>query len=221
MGGVLEVAFDASGAAAAGARGRVVAVIDVVDSATTAEAALAAGATDVFGAAPHGATPPVRVRPEAVAARAAAAARRRSTDVVVVVEPRISTDEERRRRARPVLEALEAEGVGYEVVPNQGAEVSTLVKLLGRVVIIVSAAGGVAFDAALNGGAAAVCFATTARVARMSGWEVARLGASRAMELASQNGGALTIVAASANSTDDCLAAFEVARAIIDQGFLR
>ncbi len=221
MARALEVAFDASGAAAAGARGRVVAVVDVVDSATTAEAALAAGAAEVFGAAPHGATPPVQVRPEAVAARAAAAARRRSTDVVVVVEPRISTDEERRRRARPVLKALEAEAVGYELVPNQGAEVSTLVKLLDRVVIVVSAAGGVAFDAALNGGAAAVCFATTARVGRMSGWEVARLGASRAMGLANQNGGALTVVASSANSTDDCLAAFEVARAIIDQGFLR
>jgi len=106
-------------------------------------------------------------------------------------------------------------------VANQGAEVGGLAAMAGRVVVVVSTTGGAAFDAALAAGAPGACFVTTARIAGMTGWEVTRLGAIRGIELADRHGGALSIVAASANSTDDCLAAFEVARAVIDQGFLR
>lgn len=221
MAGTLEVAFDATGAAEAGARGRVVAVVDVVDSATSAEAALAAGVVDVFGAAPADAKVPVEVRPEAVAAQAASLAKLHETDVVVVVEPRVGSDEERVQRAGLVIKTLEAAGVGFEMVPNQGAGLPGLVKLAGRVVIVVSAAGGVAFDAALTAGAPGVCFATTARIAGLTGWEVARVGAQRAIGMANVNGGRLTVVAASSNATDDFLAALEIARTVIDEGFLR
>lgn len=222
MAGTLEVAFDATGAAEAGARGRVVAVVDVVDAATSAEAALAAGAVGVLGASPVGAIVPVEVRPEAVAAQGASLASLHETDVVVVAEPRVGSDEERVQRARPVIKTLEAAGVGFEMVPNQGAGLPGLVKLAGRVVIVVSAAGGVAFDAALTAGAPGVCFVTTARIPGLTGWEVTRLGARRAIELANVNGGSgLTLVAASSNATDDFLAAFEIARTVIDEGFLR
>jgi len=217
----LEVSFDASGAAEAGARGRAVAVVDVVDAATSAEAAVALGAVDVLGAAPAGAAPPVPVSPEAVGTRAASIARQRGTDVLVVAEPRVGPPGERAERAAPVTRALDAAGVRYEVVANQGAEVGGLAAMAGRVVVVVSTTGGAAFDAALAAGAPGACFVTTARIAGMTGWEVTRLGAIRGIELADRHGGALSIVAASANSTDDCLAAFEVARAVIDQGFLR
>jgi hypothetical protein len=221
MSGTLEVAFDATGAAEAGARGRVVAVVDVVDAATSAEGALAAGAVAVLGAAPAGAEVPVEVRPEAVAAQAAAMAKMHETDVVVVAEPRVGSHEERVQLARPVITTLEAADVDFEVVPNQGAGLPGLVKLAGRVVIVVSAAGGVAFDAALTAGAPGVCFATTARIAGKTGWDVARLGAQRAIELANQSGRGLTLVAASSNATDDFLAAFEIARSVITEGYLR
>jgi hypothetical protein len=161
------------------------------------------------------------VSPEAVGTRAASIARQRGTDVLVVAEPRVGPPGERAERAAPVTRALEAAGVRYEVVANQGAEVGGLAAMAGRVVVVVSTTGGAAFDAALAAGAPGACFVTTARIAGMTGWEVTRLGAIRGIELADRHGGALSIVAASANSTDDCLAAFEVARAVIDQGFLR
>jgi hypothetical protein len=217
----LEVGFDASGAADAGSRGRVVAVVDIVDAATSAEAAVAAGATEVFGASPAGMRAPARLEPGAIGRRAAAVAKERETDVVVVAEPRVGPERERRGGALPVLQALTTAGVHYELVANQGAELPTLVEMEGRVVVVVSSTGGTAFDAALLGGAPAACFATTARITGRTGWDVVGLSARRAMALADRYEGGLTLVAASANSADDCLAAFELARRIITEGFLR
>ncbi len=217
----LEVTFDASGAAEAGRRGRVVCVVDVVDSATSAEAATAGGAVAVFGAAPAGAMPPVAVAPEAVAERAAEVARQHGVRVIVAAEPRVGPDEERLARAQPVTDALGAAGVEAEVVPNQGAELPGLVGLADQVVLVVSTTGGTAFDAALAAGAPAACFATTARVEGRTGWEVADLGARRASALADEHDAGLSIVAASANSADDCLAAWEIARRVVLGGFLR
>ena len=217
----LEVTFNATGAAEAGARGHVVAVVDVVDSATSAEAAVAAGAAEVLGAAPAGLRVPARVDPGAVGRRAAAAAGRLGTEVVVVVEPRSGTQEEQRSRSLPVLQALRTSGVGYELVGNQGAELVGLVELKNRVVVVVSATGGTAFDAASAAGSPAVCFATTGRVEGVTGWEVVQMGAQRAVGLAEEHQADLTIVAATANSADDVLGAFELARAVIGRGFLR
>ncbi len=221
MAGTLEVAFDATGAAEAGARGRVVAVVDVIDASTSAEASLGAGAIGVLGASPAGAAAPVVLRPEAVAAEAAALARLHDTDVVVAAEPRVGSHEERLQHAGAVIKVLEVNDVTFEVVPNQGTELPGLAKLAGRVVIVVSAAGGIAFDAALAAGAPAVCFVTSARIAGATGWEVTRRGAQRAVDLARANGGALSLVASSSNATDDFLAVFEIARAVISGGFLR
>jgi hypothetical protein len=217
----LEVTFNASGAADAGARGRVVTVVDVVDSATSAEAAVAAGAAEVLGAAPAGLRVPAKVDPGAVGRRAAAAAGRLGTEVIVVAEPRVGTDDERRARCLPVLQALRTARIEYRLVPNQGAELPRLVEVADRVVVVVSATGGTAFDAALAAGAPSVSFATTARVEGLTGWETAHMGAQRAIALAEEHEAHLTVAAATANSTDDVLAAFEVARAIIAQGFLR
>ncbi len=217
----LEIAFDASGAAEAGGRGRVVAIVDVVDGSTSAEAALAAGAAEVLGAAPLGSEAPVALRPKAVATRAAQVALQHGTEVIVVAEPRVGDERERLARVKQILGALEASGAHYQVVPNQGSELASMVDLEGRVVLIVTSSGGVAFDAALAGGAPAACFVTTARLPGISGWDVVRMGVERATALADAHGGKLTVVASSANSSDDCLAAFELARALMAGGFLR
>jgi hypothetical protein len=217
----LDVTFNASGAAAAGAIGRVVVVVDVVDSSTSAEAAVAAGAVEILGAAPRDSQAPVKVDPGGVGRRAAATASRERTDVVVVAEPRVGTEDERRAKALPILQALRTTGIGYELAPNQGAELGRAVKLRGRVVVIVSSTGGTAFDAALAAGAPAAMFATTARVEGRTGWEVLEDGVRRAVDLAHRHNTDLSLVAASANSSDDVLAAFELARAVIAHGFLQ
>jgi hypothetical protein len=218
---VLQVTFNASGAALAGSVGLVVAVVDVVDSSTSAEAAVAAGALEVLGAAPAGASPPVKVVPAAIGRRAASIAARAGTDVVVVGEPRIGTEEERRQRCLPVLQALRTASVKYELVPNQGAELPRLIDLDGRVVVVVSRTGGAAFDAALSAGAPGVCFATSARIEGRTGWDVLRDGARRAIKLARNNETGIAAAAATANSADDLTASFELARAIVAEGFLR
>jgi hypothetical protein len=213
----LELTFNASGAAEAGARGRVVVIVDVVDSSTSAEAALAGGALDVLGAAPAGVTVPVPVDPGAVGRRAASVAAKTGTDVLVVSEPRVATDDERRGRTLPVLQALRTAGVGYELAPNQGAELLRAANLEGRLVVVVSTTG----DAALAAGASSVGFATTARIEGRTGWDVAAAGARRAIEAAREARAGISIVAASANSTDDVLGSFELARAIVAEGFLK
>jgi hypothetical protein len=217
----LEITFNASGAAEAGARGRVVAIVDVVDSSTSAEAAVTAGAAAVMGASPAGTQAPARLDPGAVGRRAAGIAGKLGTDVVVVAEPRVGPDDQRRARSLPVLQALTTAGIRYELAANQGAELVDLVNVDRRVVVLVSATGGTAFDAALAGGAPAACFLTTARVTGRTGWDLVGIGARRAIALADEHGRDLTIVAASANSADDCLAAFEIGRRVITEGFLR
>jgi hypothetical protein len=217
----LDVGFNASGAADAGARRRVVVIVDVVDSSTSAEVAVAGGAAAVLGASPAGVDAPAHLDPGAVGRRAAAMAKERDTDVIVVAEPRVGTEDERRRRAVSVLQALRTASVGYELVANQGAELGQLVNMEGRPVVIVSSTGGTAFDAAMAGGAPAVCFATTARIHGKTGWDVVGIGARRAIALAGEHRADLSVVAATANSSDDCLAAFEIARRIITEGYLR
>jgi hypothetical protein len=217
----LEVSFNASGAAEAGARGRVVVVVDVIDAATSAAAALAAGAARVLGAGTSSVEVPVPIHPEGIGALAAGLARGMGTSVVVATEPRVGSDEERRTLAKPVVDALESAGVEYEMVPNQGAELPGLAKVEDRVVVVVSATGGTAFDAAVAAGAPAVCFATTGRVHGKTGWEMAEAGARRAIALADEHSADITVVAASSNSADDCLAAFQIARIIIAEGFLK
>jgi len=217
----LDVGFNASGAADAGARGRVVVIVDIVDSSTSAEVAVSGGAAAVLGASSVGVDVPAHIDPGAVGRRAAAIAKERSTDVVVVAEPRVGTDDERRRRAVSVLQALRTASVDYEIVPNQGAELGQLVDMKGRPVVIVSTTGGTAFDAALAAGSPAACFATTARVEGKTGWDVVGIGARRAIALAGEHRADLSVVAATANSSDDCLAAFEIARRVITEGFLR
>jgi hypothetical protein len=138
-----------------------------------------------------------------------------------VAEPRVGPDERRRAISLPVLQALTTAGVRYELAANQGAELPGLVNVERRIVVLVSSTGGTAFDAALAAGAPAACFLTTARVTGRTGWDMVGVGARRAIALADEHGADLAIVAASANSADDVLAAFEISRRVITEGFLR
>lgn len=196
-------------------------MVDVTDASTSAEAALDAGALAVLGAGREGSWLPVPSDPAAIGRHAARLARESGASAVIVTEPRIGPEQRRIAAAGTVIKVLEGNGVDTEVVPNQGAELPALTHFEGRVVVIVSATGGAAFAAALAAGAPSACFATTARIEGRTGWEVASLGARRAAEIARRHRAGLSVVAASANSADDCLGAFEIARILIEDGRLR
>ncbi|HEV3474430.1 MAG TPA: hypothetical protein VG602_03600 [Actinomycetota bacterium] len=216
----IEVAFNADGAAEAGKRGRVVVVVDVTGTSTTAEGAEAAGAAAVFGASPAGAEVPIPLDPGAVGRRAAAAAGRVSTDVVVVVtDSGADEEEERRNLALPVLQALRTASVPYDLVPSPGA--GLLQHVAKRVLVLVSATGGTAYDAAVAAGSPGVCFATTVGIEGRTDADVLDLGVRRAVRLAEQHDADLSLVAANADSNDDCQGAFDLARAIMATGFLK
>ena len=213
---------DASGAARAGALGHVVVVVDIIDMSTTLEAALDAGAVAVFGASPDGATPPVAVSPEAVGRLAGALAVQEETDVVVVAEPRVGDDELRAGQVTRVVKGIRDSGADVGViVPNLGAETARLVDMGGRVVVAATGTGGVAYDAALAAGAAAVTTATVARTLVKKGFAPARAGVIRAVELARQTEADITVVAASGNSLEDVLAAEYITRLILEDSLSR
>jgi phosphosulfolactate phosphohydrolase-like enzyme len=218
----VNLSTDASGAALGGSQGHVVVVVDIIDMSTTLEAALDAGAVAVFGASPDGAAPPVQVDPEAVGRLAGNLAVREKTDVVVVAEPRVGDDELRAGRNTRVVKGIKDAGAGVGlIVPNLGAETVRLVDFGGRVVVAATGTGGVAYDAALAAGAAAVTTATVARTMVKKGFAPARAGAARALELARATGAGITVVAASGNSLEDVLAAEYIARLILEDSLSR
>lgn len=214
----VNISTDASGAARAGFLGHVVVVVDIIDMSTSLEAALDAGAVAVFGAAPDVATPPVPVDPEEVGRLAGILAVREETDVVVMAEPRVGPDDLRTGQVTRVVRGIKAAGAEVgAIIPNLGAETARLVDMAGRVVVAATGTGGVAYDAALAAGARAVTTATVARTLVKKGFAPARAGAARAAELARQIETDITVVAASANSLEDVLAAEYIARLIMEE----
>ncbi|MHB1126821.1 MAG: hypothetical protein ACYC2T_07650 [Bacillota bacterium] len=216
-GGVL-VAADASGAVRAAEMGYVVVIVDVIHMSTTLESALECGAVSVYGASPDGALPPVRVNPEKVGWAAGCEAVRRKAGVVVVGEPRIGPEEARVTGASSVIAGIRRAGAAVEaVVPNIGADVVELVNMQGKVVVVVSATGGVAFDAAFCAGGVTIT-GTVARTARSKGIEPAMAAVRRAMAAAREQHSGIAVVAASANAWEDILAAQYIAGLLYQQG---
>lgn len=212
---------NASGAARAAQEGLVVMVVDVIDMSTTLEAALDAGALAVLGASPDLATPPVSLDPEAIGRRAAALAVAAGSSVVVVTEPRVGTDEERANNASKVLQGVRLGGAEVTaIIPNLGAETPKICDLTGRVVIAATNTGGVAYDAAVNAGAPAVVTGTVARTMKKRGAAPAKAAARRAIEAAEKYHTGICVVAASANSMEDLLAAEYIMKCIVEEGFL-
>ncbi|MFA5880873.1 MAG: hypothetical protein WC834_01655 [Eubacteriales bacterium] len=216
----VSLTVNASGAVKAAEAGDVVVIVDVIDMSTGLEAALDAGASYVFGASPDHARAPVKLCPEEIGRLAGTKAKQEGTGVIIISEPRVGTEEERRTRSAGVIRGIEQAGAKVEAVfPNVGAETPKLGDFRGRVVVAVTDAGGVAFDAAFTAGAPAVLTGTIARTMQKRGREPAMAAAHRAIEAAAAHGANITVVAASANSLEDVLGAEYIMRAIIEEGF--
>ncbi|KNZ70770.1 hypothetical protein Tfer_0449 [Thermincola ferriacetica] len=216
----VNVTANATGAVAAAMMGHLVMVVDVIDMSTTLEAALDAGAVAVFGASPDSSRAPVDLNPEKIGMEAGSIALRNGTEVVLISEPRVGTDEERLQRASKAVAGIKKSGARIAaVVPNNGAETAKLVDFKNKVVLAVTDTGGVAYDAAFNAGAPAVVTGTIARTMQKRGIKPAHDAAARAVEQASRLGVGITVVAATANSLEDILAAEYIARLILEKGF--
>ncbi|MEG6616296.1 hypothetical protein V6C27_07640 [Peptococcaceae bacterium 1198_IL3148] len=207
---------NASGAAAAAKNGQVVVVVDLIDMSTTCEAALDAGALAIFGAAPDNARCPVATNPEQIGIIAGNKAVAEQTDIVVIAEPRVGSDAERLSSVSQLIKGIEKSGsrVGA-VLPNIGSETAKLTDLRGRIVVAATGTGGVAFDAAVTAGAPAVLTATVARTMQKKGVAPANAGVERAVATARQLKTGIAVVAASANSLEDILAAEYIIKQII------
>lgn len=210
----VSVATDASGAVAAALQGDVVVIVDVVDMSTSAESALEAGARAVFGAAPDRVNAPVPVVPENIGRIAADLALTEGLEIVLATEPRWASPAVRQGNARRVVAGVEERGGKVSrVLPNAGAELPALYNLKGKVLLIASGTGGTAFDAAVNAGGT-VTTATVARTYLKKGIKPALAGAGRAAALAAKKSSNITVIAASANSMEDLLAAQFIAQLI-------
>ncbi len=220
MANLVTLTSNASGAVQAARSGMVVMVVDVIDMSTTLEAALDAGALAVLGAGPDSAKPPVALDPEAVGRRAAKIALAADSSIVLVTEPRVGTDRERSANASRFLAGVHLGGAKVTaIIPNLGAETANLCDLAGRVVVAVTATGGVAYDAALAAGAPAVLTGTVARTLKKRGSAPARAAALRAVQEADKYDTGICVVAASANSMEDILAAEYIMKLILEEGF--
>lgn len=213
---------NASGAAAAGKAGNVVVVVDVIDMSTTIEAAIDAGALHTFGASPDFCRAPVELNPRELGRQAGLAAVEAGTGIVIISEPRVGSDEDRKARCRQVIAGITEAGAAIDgIFPNVGAETAKLGDLRNKVVIAVTDTGGAAYDAAYTAGAPVVLTGTIARTLQKKGSEPARAAAKRAIEEARARGVGIAVVAASANSLEDILAAEFIVRQIIEEGYTK
>jgi hypothetical protein len=218
----INLAFNASGAVEGARRGDVVVIVDIIDMSTSAEVAWEQGAVAVYGAAPFGGKAPVaNLNPERMGYLAGKTALKYKTHVVVVAEPRYGSDEERRKSAETALMGITRSGAAiWAVVPNIGSEIAKTVDFSGKVALLVSDTGGVAFDAAFNNGAPAVLTATVTRTPLKKGMEPSRAGIARAVEQARKLNCGITVVAASSNSFEDNLAGQYLVQQLINDEFL-
>ena len=160
----LDIAYNASGAVRAAKRGDVVMVVDIIDMSTTAEAALDGGAVAVWGASPDDTSAPVAVNPAQIGYRAGQKAVKEDTQVILITEPRFGSREEKTANNQFVLVGINRSRARLgAVLPNIGTEITEFADFANKVVVIASQTGGVAFDAAYNGGAAKVVTGTIVR----------------------------------------------------------
>jgi len=217
----VNLTCNASGAAEAARRGDVVVIVDVIDMSTSAEVVLECGAAAIFGAAPSGCKVPVNLNPDRMGYLAGKTALKYKTQLVVVSEPRYGTEEERKKRAETAMLGVARSGAEVElIVPNIGTEIYKLADFDNKVVLFISDTGGVAYDAAYNNGAPAVVTATVTRTQHKKGIKPAMAGVERSIEQALKHGTGITVVAASANSMEDVLAAQFLTQLIVEKGFL-
>ncbi len=221
----LSIGYNSSGAAQAASLGNVIVIVDVIDMSTTAEAAMEAGAIRVMGASPADISVPVKVNPEKIGYIAGRQSLKAREGVIVAAEPRLMTDnchKLRLNRIKQVEKGIKKAGADlFKIIPNLGKEVADLADFNKRVVVIVSPAGGAAYDAAYNAGARQVITGTVARTRNIYGEKPMTIAAKRAIYFAQKHKTGITIVAASSNSMEDILAAESISKEIIKYGFLR
>ncbi len=217
----VSLTFNASGAVEGARRGDVVVIVDIIDMSTSTEVALENGAIAIYGAAPSGAKVPININPERMGYLAGKTALKYKTQLIVVAEPRYGDATERSKRAEAALIGVTRSGAEVsQIIPNIGTEIGKMVDFQGKVALFISDTGGVAYDAAYNNGASAVLTATVVRTLQKKGMEPARVGVERAIETARKLSCGITVVAASANSFEDVLAAQFITQNIVNCGFL-
>lgn len=211
------VTADATGAYQAGRRQNVVIIVDVIDMSTTLESALEAGAVQVYGASSSLAKAPVPVNPEKIGYEAGLWAVKKNCPVVIVAEPRWGKKEDFIKTSQRALKGLQLTNAFVEgFYPNLGASTTQLCDFRGKVVLAVTDTGGVAFDAAYNAGGTVIT-GTVARTYESKGVQPALNVVRRAIRLANDLKKDITVVAASANSLEDILAAQYIGQRIIEE----
>lgn len=216
----VNISVNASGAALAGLMGNVVMVVDVIDMSTTLEAAIDEGAVAVFGASPDKCNAPVNLDPHNIGKTSGKLAVKHGTEIIIVAEPRNELPKVRENRMKRVLAGINEAGAKvHALLPNTGAETVKLADFRNKVVVAVTDTGGVAFDAAFNAGAPEVITGTVARTIHKKGRKPAEDAALRAIDAAKKASSGITVVAASANSMEDILAAEYIYKIILENGF--
>lgn len=212
----LSIAYNLSGAIEAVKLGRFIVLVDVIDMSTTLEAVMEAGAVGVWGACPTGKEVPYYTNPYLIGREAAREAFEKSAQIEIICEPRVGSEEERLKRAQAVLDGLADEGYARPSLwPNLGAETVKFTEWKNKIVIAITDAGGVIYDAVwqLGGG---ITTATIARVAGLAGVEPGRRGLKRAFSLS--GGKPLSLVGASSNAMEDVLAVHYLAQLAMEMG---
>lgn len=213
---LITVTTDASGAYQAGKRGDVVVIVDVIDMSTTLESALEAGALRVYGASPSTTKAPVPVDPEKIGYEAGLWAVNNGSSVVVVAEPRWGRKEELIKTSQLALKGLLRSKASLDgFYPNLGASTVQLCDFQGKVVVAVTDTGGVAFDTAYNAGGTVIT-GTVARTYRSRGFQPTLNTVQKALRLAQNLNKNIAVVAASANSWEDVLAAQHIGQRLIE-----
>lgn len=218
----LSISFNASGAVMAACQRKVIMIVDVIDMSTTAESALEAGALEVMGASPVSHEVPLELNPERIGFYAGKIARKNKTEVIIVSEPRVEKYKEKRQQnIVPVVKGIKNAGSVIDgVIPNIGKNVNDLGCLRNKIVVVVSSAGGVTYDAAFNNGAAKVITGTTVSTNKLKGDEPAEIAANRAIKAAEKYKTGISIIASSSNAREDILSAEYIAEKIVNKGFL-
>lgn len=213
----VRMSTDASGAYYAGKANDIVVIVDVIDMSTTLECAIEAGCIGFYGAAPDHVKPPVPVNPEEIGFKAGRESALKKTPIIIISEPRWGTEKDLEKNTKKVVAGIEkAGGIIEGFVPNIGASTVKLCNFKNKLVIAVTDSGGAAFDAGFNSGG----FMLTGTIARTSihkGTYPAVLAARRAVEAAKFQKKNISIIAASANSLEDILAAQYITQKTIEQ----
>ena len=218
----VNITYNASGAVQAALRGDVVVIVDIIDMSTTAEAVLDGGALAVFGASPDHVSVPVSINPENIGYWAGKKALKEKTEIIIVSEPRFKSRKKRSKKIQFVLTGIHREGAHIaDILPNIGSQITDFSNFENKVVLIASQTGGVAFDAAYNHRAVKVITGTIVRTNYKKGTKPLHDSALRAIKFAKKYNTGITLVASSANSYEDILAAERIAKLIIEIGFLR